>query len=240
MHQRIAFTLVVLAALCANSAQANVVIYATGLPAVNNGPGNLAQTVVPNATSFFDVFVKTDVSIVGLALDVALTGTDASHFNIVSSQVQNPVNASNAGNRWLVKNDGQVAPDGRSATANEGYTLSSANPGMNPANQTTDAGYSSVAGAFHFARINFHNDGTLGAKAQLKFTIGGNDIGTVPDTAVFLGTGDAAACNTANFDCAGASSLASDGTITVIPEPASITLIGLALVGVVGFARRHR
>jgi len=232
MHKYLAGCLLILASLITSATQATVIIYATESPPAP--PSNMNKEVAPGSTGFFDVFIRTDVPLNGVSLDIDMVGP-ANQFTGVT--VQNPLNGANA--RWTGGQVPTVAANGLSISDIEGYALAP-NPGLNPANAASDPGYDPLINAFHFARINYNFIGPFGGVSQIKFSIGANEIGSTQDTEIFLGTGDAAACNTANFDCGGATSALADGVLFIgIPEPAAVTLV-LTLLLTGSLTRKRR
>jgi PEP-CTERM motif len=206
MTQRFAFCLLALLSIC-SIANADTIVYATGNPP---GPaGNLSISDASAGTSsFFDIYVNSSAVVAGLNLDVFAEGT-AIKFS--SATVPNY-----SGPRWASTTDGTVAGDGLSVTGLEGFALPGfGSTGMNPAAQ--DDGFNGVAGAFHFARVNY--DVLNSCTSNIFLQIGANEWSTTSDTTFRLGVGDDAVCVGCQGGLGGARSTMADGVITVLGAP---------------------
>jgi len=234
MRQRLILSVVATCLMCVG-ANADVIIYATSNPPAP--PSNLDavhSAADIGSGSFFDVFIRTDVALNGVAIDVAATGPA---IKLTGATVFNPLNGANA--RW---NGGQlpvVAGSGLSISPVEGYALAP-NPGLNPANANTDPHYIAGVNAYRFARINYDIVG-LG-ESFIKFSIGGNEIGTVLDTNIRRGVGDPP-CDFFSIDGSciyGYTNEIPEGRIAVIPEPTTVgfTAVFVLVMGTFGW-RRH-
>jgi hypothetical protein len=226
MAKRFGLCLAVLMIAC-TAAQADTIIYMTDQPP--SPPSNLEKLHVPadiGMQSFFDVFVAADVHIGGIALDVFESGPAIDITDIQIHQASGP--------RWGGITDGVASGVGDSSVIGA-FTIATpgfGSNGMNPA-APDDRYVPAPVGAFDFARVTYNIVGA--GTSQIFLQIGDNEIALLDPTLLRLGVGDDPV-----DPFAGARSTGVDGTISVVPEPASLALVGLAMLSLVGLVRRHR
>jgi hypothetical protein len=167
------------------------------------------------------VYVKTDVPIAGISLDVFASG-DAIRFT--DATVLNPAGPAPALGRWFdaFVSNGTVAADGLSITAIEGAAfvgLPAGGMGLDPAMVDSDFG-------FHFATIEYEVASDFGSISEIFLKVGRNAVGGVdkPFT-LALGPGDLVANTT------GATGQSADAFLRFGYEIPEAPAIGLAVFG---------
>lgn len=172
-----------------------------------------------------NIFANSDVQLAGVSLDLVATG---GHIKFTGVNVANPSAGSPAANRWFALDGPQVVSD-QSITSIGGAAI----PGLSG----NGIGQGSAEGAkVLLATVNFTT--MSGGTDNLQLKIGTNTVagwdGSFPT--VFFGTQQGTGVDGGIPGGAGAV-----GTITVdVPEPATLSLFGLAMVGGFGAFRRRR
>jgi hypothetical protein len=234
MTQRAILCLAVLLAAC-SVGRAEVIVYATpGPPDGPDVPSNLyTHHGLPSigSFSFFDIFIRTDVLVAGMNLDVLVQGDSIA---LTSATVPNY-----SGPRWASTTNGVVlSPPGNEAIGLEGFAIPGfGSTGIRP--NAPDNGYNASVNAFHFARVHYNivDEGT----SKIFFRIGANETSFGAATELFLGIGDPPICYTS---CAAVDmpNIVPEGIVFVgvIPEPAALSLFCLAILAGAGLRRRHK
>jgi hypothetical protein len=227
--------LLLLGSLCGLVARADVIIYVsdsppTGpqIPSLNHDPDAIGTS------DFFDVFVKTDVQVFGLSLDVIVEG---SNIRLTDIEIPNYDVPGSDHDRWAAVTDGMAALDGKSIRGADGVALPAfAGIGINPA--APDSGFHAGGQAFHLARV--HYDIVDVGLSDVFLEIGQNEIGLGAPTDIYLGAGDPpVAVDSDGGGTAGLRSSLRDARIFDIPEPSSIAPLA-TLVLAAPFRARNR
>ena len=209
----------------------------TTLDGTAEANANPTFTLVPGGSDSVGIFVKLSGAEAINGMDLSLVETSglltASSVNIVENDNADPP----AGfKRW-----NQILTPTLNASANELITKHNTIGGL--------AGYAGLAGGF---MANFDQNysaseglfllstfditaGDATGTTDLHLQVGGQRIGYAPGntTDVTFGLGQVASDRTVD----GATDSVADATVSVIPEPATLTLLGLA--GLVGLRRRR-
>jgi len=171
------------------------------------------------------IWAQNTTKLNSLAYDVLTSDPDK--VMITDREMYNPL-VFGALNRWdPPTNLGQIDPAGNLINM---YGIAVTAQGLNPATNAGDAGYDPVAGAALIGVVHYQvkGDPCVGVACMMvpvQISLADGQYGT------YEGANQADTTN---------------GSATVwvrmpiIPEPASVTLVGLAMLGLVGFARRRR
>jgi hypothetical protein len=185
--------------------------------ATGNVAGDINAQVAPGASGNFYLYANSDVRLSSVSLD--LLSSNASAIKLTSANVDT------SGSRYAFA-DGPltVAADGSSITSIGGIAIPGLNgngigPGSNIPSPTLLATIGYTAGA----------TGT----SNLSLRVGGNQIGDFNGAPVVVQVGAAG-----TIDGATIGAVDGAGSLSVVPEPATFALIGLAFVGGLGLRRR--
>jgi hypothetical protein len=178
-------------------------------------------------------------TLVGVSLKIASSTPGVIQFTgstIFSADiVANNFGGLDVGDRWSTKNNGTVTNDliqnlqGFIVPPVNNNALSPSYNGTGGGFGLLDTGYDSASGDFLFATISYQVIGM--GSTDLFLQVGDNKIapsvGTSANVQVIFGAGESTILNGGNIGLSGS---VADATISIVPEPMSLLMLGVGLV----------
>jgi hypothetical protein len=220
MRRILGFAVVCVVVLATAAVQAAPIFWVARDPA-STSPANLDSAVLPGSTGTLNIFANTDVRLSGVSLDLVETGGG---IKFTGATLLNP------SNRWAIPGTPTIQ-DSQVLSLSGGAIPGVVGGGIGPGAPGTDA----LPGVL-FATVNYtaNSQGT----SNLSLRVGDLVIADwdAQNPNVGFGTGPP------NIPGGVPGGMGPVGQIRVIaiPEPATLSLVGLAIVGVLGLARRRK
>lgn len=223
--KRILGILLVALVVCVSNANADFMVYLSDkAPTESPVPGPLNAVVAPGHTGNLYLYGDGDTQLSGLSLDLAVGG---SGIKLTSALVNNP------SGRWSFL-DGPLTIANNLITNIGGAAIPPGAPGVGgPVPDEVPA----PVGGYLLATIGYEALLEAGAGSDLQFRIGSNLVADYEGNAAMVRLGGPNA-SAIDGTVAGSSGLA--GTISVVPEPSALGLVGLAVVAFAGLIRRRK
>jgi hypothetical protein len=226
MHMlRKVFASLAVVAMLAAAANAAPIFYLSTAPDAASAPasGLVSANTPAGQTGSINIYANSDIQLAGVSLDLVGTGNALTFTGVT---VPNP--STGGSNRWFAL-DGPQTISAQSITSIGGAAI----PGLSG----NGIGQGSAEGAkVLLATVNY-TMAAGGGTENLQLKIGTNTVagwdGSFPT--VFFGTQSGTGVNGGIPGGAGAV-----GSISAVPEPATLSLFGLAMVGGFGAFRRRR
>ena len=223
MRRFLVFAVVCVVVLATGAVQAAPIFWVSDEPA-DTTPSNVDRTganaALPLSTGRLNIFANTDIRLSGVSLNLLSTG-DGIRFT--GAQLMNP------SNRWAIPGSPTVS-DSSVMSLSGGAIPNVVGGGIGPGAPGTDTGPGVL-----FATVDYATNalGTSNLQLQVGDLVIADWEGNNPMVA--FGTGPA------NIPGGVPGGSGPVGVINVIiPEPATMSLVGLAMVGLLGLARRRK
>jgi hypothetical protein len=228
------FSIILVAVACTAQANAAVISWLDDVGTLPSGldldhgpaaPGNpVVDLPTQSSTGSLWIWLHNDARLQSVAYDVMTTNPGVIRFTGAEVFQYDLLVAPGVdiGDRWnLPTSPGMISGDGQKIINMSAVNVDKS--GLDPTTRNFDQGWDALAnpgpapGAALFARIDFEAIG------------GGN-------TEVMLSMGSTLIVENSQV----AQTQFSGATVTVVPEPATVSLVGLAVLGLVGLARRRK
>lgn len=238
--------------------EAAMMYLSTTAPASLGGGGatvsNPSVSLAPGgSTTLYIYFVpgSGDAKYNGIAANITAAASgvvSATAFSVSNPSIDVTGTTTSIGTRWN-GTGGSLGTDTMLVTNMNGVSVTT--PGLLETNTGSpntfiDRDFDASAGpsgAFHFGSVTIMADSgaAVGASTTLSLSVGSTLIARTGDTAasgapVFFGASEA---TSVSGSTSGATGAIADATITIFPEPTSLTLLGLAGAGLIGIRPRR-
>jgi hypothetical protein len=221
MMRRFLIFAVVCAVVLATAAVQAAPIFWVSQDTAQTSPSNVSATVNPGATGKLNIFANTDVRLSGVSLDLVETGGG---IRFTGAELLNP------SNRWAIA--GSPTVNASSVLSLSGGAIPNVvGGGIGPGSPGTDA----QPGVL-FATVDYaaNQGGTSALQLKVGDLVIADWDGNNP--MVGFGTGPANIPGGVPGGAGGVGSI----SVVIVPEPATLSLIGLAMVGLLGLVRRRK